>query len=147
MANIRTARRSGFLTRGGVKRRETVWLGVTDTETTLTPANPVLINALNAAALALRPFTVVRARGFIYVRSDQIAASESFGAALGVAVVSDEARAIGVTAIPTPITEDSSDLWFTYESIAGFSRFGDATGFGNEGSGRTYDSRAMLKVE
>ncbi len=147
MANIRTGRRSGLVLRGGRNRRETAWLDTVFTNTTLgVSGTAVLINSLNAAALALRPFTVVRVRGQMLVVTDQAAASENFVGNLGKAVVSDQAVAIGVTALPTPGTDRSSDLWFVYESIIGEFRFDSNVGTREEFS-RPYDSKAMRKVE
>jgi len=40
------------------------------------------------------------------VRSDQFVATEGYEIAIGMAVVSDQALAIGVTAVPTPFTDD-----------------------------------------
>jgi len=108
----------------------------------------VLSNSLNAAGLALRPFTVVRARGFAWCRSDQSVASEDFLASFGLCVVSDQAVDIGVTAVPTPEADRSSDLWFQYETLGQGFTFKDATGFvSSEGITKDWDSRAMRKVE
>ena len=148
MANIRTGRKSGFILRSGVMRRETQWQGVQETNTILASASSaVLINSPSATLLALRPFTVVRTRGFLHVASDQVAASELYHGALGCCVVSDQAVAIGVTAVPTPITDRQSDLWFTYEELGGQFVFGSATSFMEQGVFRTYDSKAMRKVD
>ncbi len=148
MANIRVGRRSGRVFRGGGFRRESQWLSQDTVEATLAGApTAVLMTSLNAAALALRPFTVVRDRGVIFVRSDQSGAAESYGIDYGKCVVSDQASAIGVTAVPTPLTDKGSDLWYVYESL--FSRFEFHTAIGqtNDGAFLQYDSRAMRKVE
>ena len=63
--------------RGGRSVRETMWISLDETQTTLASANSAaLILVLNAAGLALRPFTIIRTRGTLLVRSDQLAASE-----------------------------------------------------------------------
>ncbi len=49
--------------------------------------------------------------------SDQSAATETQSAAIGWAVVSDQAVAVGVTAVPTPVSELGSDLWFVHQYI------------------------------
>jgi len=146
VANNRTARRS-FGRRVGV-RRETLWVALASTLTTLASGTPVLLTGLSAATLALRPFTIIRNRGVMHLASDQISASESYMAHMGCAVVSDQALAIGVTAVPTPVTDRDSDLWFLYESLVSRELFGDATGF-NDGAGvaKEYDSKGMRKVE
>ncbi len=148
MSNIRTARKSGFIVRGGVRRRETVWFGGTAfTQTLATPTTVALVQSLNAAALALRPFTVVRTRGRILVHSDQSGAAETYGASFGEAIVSDQASAVGITAVPTPTTESGSDLWFVYEFMMGRQGFGTAVGFQDVGHEQSIDSKAMRKVE
>ena len=75
-------------------------------------AGGTIMFSLNAAALALRPFTIVRSRFEVGIISDQTAATEDQLGAIGMAVVSDQAVAVGVTAVPTPITDMGSDLWF-----------------------------------
>ena len=151
MANIRVARRSGLVLRGGRNRRDTIWGSLDTTESVLTGApTAVLTNSLNAAGLALRPFTVIRTRGIIQVRSDQAGATESYGADLGCAVVSDQAVAIGVTAVPTPLTDKSSDLWFVYEQLFGRIEIGSGAGTGvpvQTSMFKEFDSKAMRKVE
>jgi len=148
VANISVGRKSGFIMRSGGKRRETAWLGGEAFSVALAaPNTAVLASSLNALALALRPFTVVRTRGFASVSSDQSAATEDFGASLGMAVVSDQAVAVGVTAIPTPTLEDFSDLWYVYEMMLGRFAFGSAASFSDVGVGRVIDSKAMRKVE
>ncbi len=56
MANIRTARRSGRVFRGGAMRRESLWLGVPGTSSGFAATTAAILATLNAAALALRPF-------------------------------------------------------------------------------------------
>ncbi len=148
MANIRTARRSGLVLRGGRQRRDTRWLFWATTETTLSGApSVVLTNLLDAAALALLPFTVVRFCGVMHIASDQIVATETYGVALGFAIVTEQASAIGVTAVPTPVADQGSDSWFVYEQMFGRFGFGDITGFSQLGNFKEIDSRAMRKVE
>ncbi len=146
MAN-RVARRSGRFIRGvSGTRRESLWLFVGPTTTITISAGGVAVIgfALNAAALALRPFTVVRQRYFWYVRSDVVTGGEVYGGAVGSCVVSDQAVAIGVTAVPTPITDQGSDLWSMLEQQ--FGRFG-GTAVEDVGKSMNIDSRAMRKVE
>jgi len=149
MAFVNTGRKSGFIRRGGVMRRESMWFTITRTATVLGTAGSVaLITSLNAAALALRPFTIVRTRGLWNCRSDQTGALEAYATSFGMAVVSDQSVAIGVTAIPTPETDRGSDLWFVYEDMA--SQFLFISGVGvhpNAGEVLRFDSKAMRKVE
>ena len=134
--------------RSGGRVRETIWFGGAPFTQTLAAVTSVaLVTQLNAAALALRPFTVVRSRGVLLVRSDQTAAGEAYGASYGSAVVSEQASAIGVTAVPTPTVDSNFDLWFIYEFILGRFDFGTAVGFTDVGIERIIDSKAMRKVE
>ncbi len=145
------ARKSGFIRRHGKMVRETAWFGGIFSQVSLSGANAVsLATTLNAAALAMRPFTLIRTRGIVTVRSDQRAATENYAVAFGRTVVTDQAVAIGVTAVPTPITDSDSDLWFVYEVLAGQISVGTDIGVfesGAMGLNRQFDSKAMRKVE
>ena len=139
-----------FATRRQGPRRESLWIDASTAESVLTGApTAVLTNSLSAAGLALLPFTVVRVRGFIHIRSDQAAASETFMGDLGMAIVSAQAEAIGITAIPTPLTDKDSDLWFVHQMVADRIDVGSGAGTGppvNTGKYIQYDSKAMRKV-
>ncbi len=139
-------RRSRFVSRTRGARRETDWFSIAVTSSQVANS-ATLVSSLNAAALALRPFTIIRTHLQITATSDQSAASESYFAALGAAVVSDPAAAIGVTAVPTPETDRESDLFFLYQDILGDFSFGSNIGFiGNEMVQYSLDSKAMRKV-
>ncbi len=149
MANIRTGRKSGFILRSGVMRRETSWVEVTPTTNSLAAASSaVVFTGFGATILGLRPFTIVRNRGILHARSDQTGALEFWSVAYGMAVVSDQALAIGITAVPLPNDDRSSDLFFVFEELAGTFLFVTGAGFHPTG-GQTlrYDSKAMRKVE
>ncbi len=146
MANLSIRRKSGFIQRSGAMRRETLWFGGAETNTAVAGATAILLTSLNAAALALRPFTMVRTRGMIHVRSDQAIATESMALQYGHAVISDEAAAIGVTAIPTPSTNNDSDLWYVFETVLG-SYFDNVDGSIQNFNTQSIESKAMRKVE
>ncbi len=141
------ARRPIRVTRGA--RRKTTWLQFAPIATTTTSASEAaLVFVLNTAALALRPFTVVRTRGLLELQSDQSGASEDQSVGFGLAVVSDAASAVGVTAVPTPITDMGSDLFFSHELL--YNNFIQKTGVGFEaaaGVRHYFDSKAMRKVD
>ncbi len=141
------ARRRDFArgTAAIMPKRLTSWFQYQPVEATMTAAGGTIMFTLNAAALALRPFTIIRSRFEIWLRSDQNAAAEVQAAAVGMAIVSDQATAIGVTAIPTPITDMSSDLWFFYQLL-----HGDEASVANLVKPETrvsVDSKAMRKVD
>ncbi len=147
MANLRIGRRSGLVFRGGRQRRESMWLGGVYTETQLGAASTAaLITSLNAAALALRPFTIVRSRGYIHVNSDQQSAAEDWGCVYTEEVVSDQASAIGISAVPTGDTDRGSDLFYVFEEVIGFFAFTTGVAFIEQGKGWQFDSKAMRKV-
>ncbi len=126
-----------------------MWLGGAATRTTLAAAGTsVLLTQLNAAALALRPFTVVRSRGLLFGRSDQFVATEPYGFAYGNIIVTEQAVAAGVVSVPTPVTEDPSD-WHVYERIVGTLILGSGVGFQDMSGGENLiiDSKAMRKVD
>ncbi len=143
MANIRSSRRSGLVLRGGRNRRESLWADHTPVSVNLTAVGGTIFTSGNAALLALRPFTIVRTRVTLFVRSDQEAASEFQVGAYGHAVVSDQAEAIGVTAVPTPITDMASDLWFVHQMVMSEYVLGE----GSRSRPWLIDSKAMRQVE
>ncbi len=145
MANIRTARRSGLVLRGGRDVRSTLWASTPTTTISIgSPGLALLAFSLNAAALALTPFTVIRHRLFWYTRSDVLTGGEVWGGAIAGAVVSLQASAIGITAVPTPITDQGSDLFYFYAQQ--FGRFG-GTAVEEVGARKDIDSKAMRKVD
>ncbi len=126
-------------------KRLTSWFEFVPVTATMTAAGGTVIFSLNAAALALRPFTVVRTRFEVWLKSDQAAATEDQVAMLGLAVVSDQAVAVGVTAVPTPGTDMGSDLWFVHQVMyADESALVDKT---RSGQRYSIDSKAMRKVD
>ena len=127
--------------------RLTDWGNLAPATNTLGTSGVALIGSLSATALALRPFTVVRVHMGVQIRSDQNAAIEDQIAAVGWAVVSDQASAIGVTAVPTPVTDAASDLWLLHQWLMNSEVHDGGTGLGaNIGRGYDIDSKAMRKV-
>jgi len=135
--------------RGGVQRRESLWVAIVATETVLSGAGiDVLFTGYSAAVLALRPFTIVRTRGVVTFRSDQVATSELYNGVLAMAIVTDQALAAGVGSVPTGDTDRDSDAFFVYEEGMGIVQVVSAAGFeGAYGQQREFDSKAMRKVE
>ena len=146
----RVVRRRGaaIISRG--PRRKTIWVASADVSATtaLAAGAAILDQSLTGAQVSsFGPFTIVRTVGMLLVNSDQIAAGESPFGAFGGVVVSEQARAAGVVSIPTPITEEDSDLWFVYQTFMTNVGFGDATGFANTANVFAFDSRAQRKVQ
>ncbi len=82
----------------------------------------------------------------LQIRTDNIALETQIGA-VGFAVVTDQAVAVGVTALPTPITDLASDMFFLHQFLLARTVFATAIGF--EAPGGTViqvDNKAMRKV-
>ena len=139
---------SRFLVGRRGERRQTLWFDFGLAQFTLTVSGGTIYYSLNAAALALRPFTVIRSRFEMMIRSDQVGASEDQFGAFGFAIVSDQAVAVGVSAVPTPVTDLGSDLWFVHQPMLHSMAFASSSGFDtNRGARYSVDSKAMRKVE
>ena len=138
-------RRARALVGRGTKR-SSLWLGFAAGTTTLTASSATLINVLNAGALALRPFTVVRTHLNVSVASDQSAASELMIGAMGTIVVKTSATGIGITAVPSPIT-DINDDWFVFQGFSNRYEFLSAVGAARVDVQYEIDSKAMRKVD
>ncbi len=128
--------------------RTNVWFAFRLANTNFTGAT-ALLASLNAAALLLRPFTIIRTRMVISVKSDQIATAEFFSGALGVQVVTESASTAGVASVPTPITEADADFLVYQGLMSDYEESGTpATAWDSIGQGNywTVDSKAMRKV-
>ncbi len=144
MANRIAVRSAPFVRRA--PKRDTAWFQFLGNRNTMTAAGGTIYYSLNAAALALRPFTVVCSRFELFLLSDNAAGAELQAAAFGFAVVSDQAAAIGVTAVPTPVTDMGSDLWLLYKYCLGSGNVA-GTLSGQQGFTYSVDSKAMRKVD
>ncbi len=127
-------------------RRATQWLAgaPVGNEVALAAATSVLDQVFAFGEDA----TIVRTRGRLWVASDQQVATEDASGAIGFSVVTDQAAAIGVTAVPKPVADQSSDNWFLWEPWATKFFFGSAVGFDAKGfSVIELDSKAQRKVD
>ena len=87
--------------------------------------------------------TIRRTIGNINFASDQVAAAEGPVACFGMIVVSAAAAAIGITALPGPITEASDDGWFVWQALSTF----QGADSNKMSTNFPFDSRAMRRVE
>ena len=139
------------VTRGGLvrgrlaPRRSTQWLASADElGTTTLPFGSAI---LDQSFVFGEPATIIRTRGTLWIATDQFAATEQPLGAMGMAVVTDQAAGIGVTAVPTPITDSPSDeffLWLPW--FADVRDMGTGTVQFNTFSRFDFDSKAMRKV-
>ena len=110
-------------------------------------ASAVLLGSFSVADTAFDQ-TVLRSVGMIGVQSDQAAASELQLGAFSMAIVTDSALAVGVTAIPDPVTEADDDIWFVYQPFMQALQFADATGFTAQRMTQyPFDSKAKRKMD
>jgi len=131
----------------GVKRTS-MWIGSRLTLTTVTAGTPTLLATLNAAALAQRPFTIIRTHVMLSIATDQTASAEFVQGALGFQVVTDKAAAAGVASVPTPLGQPDADF-FVYQPFQDRFVIFDSTGTQEmNGAGNVWmiDSKAMRKV-
>ncbi len=139
------ARRFNVRTRA--PRRLTRW-AVTQIESPVTVAAnaAVLLASLNAAALALLPFTIVRMRGMIFCSTDQATALEDYGGVFAQVHTTQRATAAGIGSIDNPISDGDSGNFIMYEPVYG-KAFITATGATQTQVAFPYDSKAMRKLE
>ena len=91
--------------------------------------------------------TIVRTRGMVSIFPAAFSADLNVVGAFGIGVVSAEAFAIGITAIPTPHSDADWPGWLMWESFGYRVEFVDATGFqGNAQQSINVDSKGMRKV-
>ncbi len=128
-------------------KRTMVWIGANGGISTIAAGTNTLIASLNAAALAVRPFTIVRTRIECALMSDQAAVTETPTGQFGIIVVSEQAIAIGATAIPNP-TDDADGDWHVHQPVLNRFVFLSAVGVDQSIGGivRTIDSKAMRRV-
>ncbi len=126
-------------------KRGNVWFITDVTAVNVPAATKVLLASFNAAALALRPFTIIRTHLTVQWDSDQQVATESPVGAVGEIIVSDQAVGIGATAIPDPISQADAP-WFVWQGLITHFDFGSAVGFSRMGNQYIIDSKAMRTV-
>jgi len=147
MPFVHRSNKSGTVLRSGGSRRQTLWIAQSVIETTLASAeSELLVSLLDSVGLALRPFTIVRTVGALMLRSDQTSVAESYQAAFAAAVVSDQAAAVGITAVPAPATDQGSDLFFLFQQMMGHLEVTSDIGRYISAQTVSFDSRAMRKV-
>ena len=137
--------RSRHVVRRGI-RRATFWgRSPADTADTSLAASTALLDS--TAIPLVQGETIIRVRGHIGVKSDQIAASEQFVGAVGMCVATDQAVAVGVGSIPTPYTDSDSELWFMHQFFIGGLTVASSIGIvGIPWKIFDFDSKAMRKM-
>jgi len=135
--------------RRAVSQRQTLWtVGVSAAAyVTIAASSKTLFGSITNAVLApFLPTTLVRIRGVVTVKSDQIAASENLIGAFGIAVVNATAQALGVTALPGPIG-DPLYPWIVHQYFMHSFEFGSGIGFQSPADTQyIIDSKSMRKL-
>jgi len=91
--------------------------------------------------------TIVRTRGMVSVFPAVFSADLNVVGAFGCGIVSAEALAIGITAVPTPYSDADWPGWFVWESFAFRFEFGSgAEGFMPASLQIPIDSKGMRKI-
>jgi len=92
--------------------------------------------------------TLVRVRGRIAYGTDQEAVDEVYLGAFGMAVVSEQAASVGITAVPHPATDAAWDGWLYHTYLQGQVRVIGTAGNADFNAVQTIeiDSKAMRKV-
>ncbi len=92
--------------------------------------------------------TVLRTVGSFSIASDQAAVSERQLGAFGIIRVSEAAAAIGITAVPGPVTDAGDDGWFMYMPFQQANIVLTAAGFDSDAALRyPFDSKAKRVTE
>ncbi len=142
---VRFTRSRGRL---GAQRRETLWTPIPLAVSVITGDGVALVASATAAEDALRPYTIIRTHLHVDIVSDQRSADEQQFIAVGMASVSDQAVSIGVSAVPTPVTDLASDAWYVHQWVTANFVFLTGIGFTSPSSRVIdIDSKAMRKVE
>ncbi len=124
--------RSSFVPSKG--KRLTEWLSIVSlADLSVGATTQLIVASFSAASLAtIFPFTIIRVRGIVTVRV-AAASTQSFGA-LGLAVVTEQARAAGAASLPGPMTNSSGEQWLMYQALM-------------SNTGTVLDSRHMFVYE
>ena len=90
-------------------RRPTSWeVGVNAVEQAISAtSNLIWTNAVTSALAS----TLVRIRGYAFLRLEVAGAGDGFEGALAIGLVSNEAVAAGAAAVPNPLTDANFDGW------------------------------------
>ena len=130
--------------------RTKMWIGWGVGNATVVASTVKLLFTYSAGALLLRPFTILRTRGIIAIKSDQEAASEFPFGSFGELIVTDTAAALGITALPNPDSflggGDPEADWYIHQ-VCQVDFVRSASGLSSPAASEyMIDSKAMRKV-
>ncbi len=124
--------------------RLTTWIGPADQGyQTIGAGASVLISSFAVE----EPLTVVRTRGVVSIAPSNFSINSVITGALGVGIVSSEALAIGITAIPGAWDDPEWGGWFVWRSFAWIFDVTTDVGRLNASVEFELDSKAMRKMD
>ena len=128
--------------------RNLSWTGtVATTHTALAASSKVLVSTIIPSNVNIDE-TVLRLVGGLHIISDQLSANEGQYGALGVIKITDVAFAVGISAIPDPISDVEDDGWMLYVPFVNDFAFNSGVGFdGNAGNWFPFDSKSKRTIE
>ena len=133
--------------RGASTRRLTEWVGMLITQPiTIVGSTTNLVGELTQADLSvLTPCTLIRVRGALQFTHQSRTVGHDPNGAFSISIVKENARAIGITAIPSPVSDLGDDTFLLWEPWALAMRSA------NEGQPLhqriPIDGKAMRKIE
>ena len=136
-------RRRSFIRDTGRIGRLTEWIGPADQEY-------VAVASAGATLVASAPFespgTIMRTRGHVSIRPEVVSADLSIVGAFGIGIVTSEALAVGVTAVPHPFRDADWGNWYVWRSFSYREEFQTAASVNFLSWDFEVDSKAMRKV-
>ena len=141
----RSQQRSGFAR--SASRPNRGWVGIVSTAPVVVAANSKVLLGTFVLTNQGIDVTVLCTVGGVGVSPDTSAATENQLGAIGMCVVTDAATAIGITALPDPVTDVEDDVWFFYQGFANRMVVSDVTGINfNASTWYSFDSKAKRIV-
>ena len=139
--------RSGRFTRG--PRRATDW-SASSVQTTIDTVVSGGASLLESFTPIVGGETLIRTRGLVTIRSDQVAASEDIIGAFGIGVVTKQAISVGITAIPHPGTDAAWGGWVVHQYYGERFQFFSSVGINGGNNALSHypvDSKGMRKID
>ncbi len=140
------ARGRSYPRRGLPSRRKTGWEEGPGANSIVTQTGSGVAIFTVGQSTTVDGITVVRIRGFVELLiTAATSAGDGFHGALGIGIVSTPAFSVGVTAMPTPVTEVEWEGWMWHQYFSLTSPV--ATSDNNARQVFEIDSKAMRKVD
>jgi len=125
-------------------RRETAWDKGFQVTGQVSADGITVLQGLTGSGIGGGLVTLARIRGELLIAGSSGTTPDSIRVAIGAGLVTDEAFAIGATAVPGPLASEEWDGWMWYQAMSAQFR-------GGEGQGRSFrfviDSKSMRKFD